>query len=112
MLIVFKLFHSMRFRQGSRLWRICSQTCVMDDVCCSCWRGWSDINWYEHLHPHLPIRSRLLKSVLLSVPSREYYEVDKFLLVVKSTDLIDNFKENQKTVDASHLQLGNHNNPY
>ncbi|TNM94217.1 hypothetical protein fugu_002393, partial [Takifugu bimaculatus] len=25
MLIVFKLFHSMRFRQGSRLWRICSQ---------------------------------------------------------------------------------------
>lgn len=95
MLIVFKLLHSMCFRQGSCLWRICSQTCVMDDVCCSCWRGWLDINWYEHLHPHVLIRSRLLKSVLLSVVSRDYYEVNKFLLMVEST--VDNFKENQKT---------------
>lgn len=40
------------FRLGNRPWRICSQTCVMDDACWSCWRGCQDTRWYERAHTH------------------------------------------------------------
>ena len=41
------------FRLGNRPWRICSQTCVMDDACWSCWRGCQDTSWYECTHTHM-----------------------------------------------------------
>lgn len=66
---------SLRSRQGSHRWRICSQTCVMDDVCCSCWSSWLDISWYDHVHSRACPESEVaLKAISSFVMSTTYYE--------------------------------------
>lgn len=86
---------SLRSRQGSHRWRICSQTCVMDDVCCSCWSSWLDISWYDHVHSRACPESEVaLKAISSFVMSTTYYEGNnlcfrKWLLLCQLLTLAD-----------------------